>query len=173
VRRKRLLFAAQVRNERQRVTSDIELRAAVTSPTGKELAFFSEAVPYCPAQESCWWASSYDAREYSDEWLDPDNVVTVSIESVGGPYPGYKPSGIKTFTVERTKRGIRGKAPATEGKAYLVAFVGDEPRGGIGVNIRKGMGFSLDINVPNAFLPSLAPRERLRGFMYPSLVELD
>ena len=167
----RISFAALVRNPTDKTLGDISLRVTLRDPASRRVDSFLDDLPYCPARQGCWWGSSFVGRDFGRRWRET-SAAEVRVVEAGGPYrTSGRPPMILRFRVERTRTGaVRGRAPADEGIAFIVGFKDGEPRSGIGLNIRRGMGFGLDVRVPRPFLPRLGRAEELRGFMYPVAV---
>lgn len=168
---RRLGFAALISNSGDDTLGDISLRVTLRNSRGKAIDSFRDGLPFCPPKEGCWWGSAFGGRDFGPQWRAISDV-DVSIVDDGGPYAGTgNGPSILRFGVRRTGTGtITGRVPADEGIAFVLAFAGPEPRSGIALNVSKGVGFGLDLEVPPSLLPPLGRREQLRAFMYPAPV---
>ena len=168
---RRLGFAALISNTGDKTLGDITLRVVLRGPEGEIIDSSRDGLPFCPPQEDCWWGSAFGGRDFGPRWRSTSDV-DVSVVGAGGPYQGTgQGPSIVPFGVERADSGvIRGRVPADEGVAFVLAFSGPQPRSGIALNVSKSMGFGLDLKVPAALLPPLGGTEHLRAFMYPAPV---
>lgn len=168
---RRLGFAALISNSGEETLGDISLRVTLRNSEGGMIDSFRDGLPFCPPDQDCWWGSAFGGRDFGPQWRAISDV-DVAILDDGGPYQGTgRGASILRFGVRRTDTGaIKGQVPADQGVAFVLAFSGPEPRSGIALNVSKGLGFGLDLEVPASLLPRLSRREHLRAYMYPAPV---
>ena len=168
---RRLGFAALISNSGNKTLGDISLRVTLRDSEGEAIDSFRDGLPFCPPEQDCWWGSAFGGRDFGPQWRAVSDV-DVTILDDGGPYRGTGRGGsILRFGVRRTGSGaIKGRVPADQGIAFVLAFSGPQPRSGIALNVSRGVGFGLDLEVPASLLPPLGREEELRAFMYPARV---
>lgn len=154
--------AAVLRTNDTEAFGPIEIALSFLDSSGDELATTRDTLPFCPADDECWWAASFFASDYGGGDVSRVRVRVAAAEPFGGG------DRVQPFTVRRGDDGvIRGEAPGAQGAAYVVASVDSQPRWGTSVNLTEDTA----VAVPRDLLPPLEGEE-LHAYFYAGRVRL-
>ncbi len=148
--------AALVRVTGSQPRGPIDLELTFVDRKGQELATTRDSLPFCAAEQDCWWAATFFVEDYGGR-----DVARVEVQAGSAdPFGAGEPT--RPFDVRRDADGtIRGSAPGAQGTAYVVASSGDQRLWGTSVQLDG----DASVTVPPDILPKLEG-EDLSGHFY-------